>query len=132
VYIRREIYEASDEWRFQRSLNPSVASDIIATGRTNSEREPTFKPKTVLSKQNVEVRRRADFGAETVELDQTPQPAYLSPHSRITFRGTLNDFWQIIPPESQKLLVGLKVETLDTDSTATIEEIWHASETIHC
>ncbi len=128
AYIHREIFEASDpEWRFQRSLNPSVTSDIIATlaEQILSVNQP-FKPKTVLSEQSVEVRRRVDFGAETVELDQTLQPALaLSPRSRITFRGTLNDFLANHPyrQNPEKLLVGLKVETLDTDSTAIIEEI---------
>jgi hypothetical protein len=85
-----------------------------------------FKPKTVLAEQNVEVRRRASFGAETVEIDQVLQPALmLSPHSRMTFQGTLNDFLANHPyrQNPEQLLVGLKVETLDTDSTATIEEI---------
>ncbi len=128
AYIQREICEASDpEWRFQRSLNPPVAPDIIATLAEQILRvSKPCKPKTVLSEQSVEVRRRAVFGAEAVELDQTPQPALaLSPHSRITFRGTLNDFLANHPYRQnlEKLLAGLKVETLDTDSTATIEKI---------
>ncbi len=43
----------------------------------------------------------------------------------MTFRGTLNGFLVNHPyrQNPEKLLVGLKVETLDTDSTATIEEI---------
>jgi len=81
-----------------------------------------FKPKTVLSKQNVEVRRRADW-CKQLNLIKRLSLHYLSPHSRITFRGTLNDFGKSSLPNPKKLLVGLKVETLDTDSTATIEEI---------
>lgn len=128
AYIWREVCEPSDpEWRFQKSLSPQVTSDILATFAEQilSVSQP-FKQKTVLSEQSVEVRRRANFGAETVELDQTFQPALaLSSHSRITFRGTLDNFLANHPyrQNPEKLLVGLKVETLDTDSTATIEEI---------
>lgn len=128
AYIQREFFEPSDpKWRLQRSLNPQVSADILSrfAEQILSVSQP-FKPKTILSEQSVEVKRIADFGAETVELSQTPQPALaLSPHSRIRFRGTLNDFLANHPyrQNPEQLLVGLKVETLDTDSTATIEEI---------
>ncbi|MCU0549134.1 MAG: hypothetical protein MUC48_07280 [Leptolyngbya sp. Prado105] len=128
AYIRREFFEPSDpEWRLQRSLNPQVTPDILAefAEQILSVSQP-FKLKIVLSEQRVEVKRKADFGAETVEIANTLQPALaLSPHSRMTFQGTLNDFLANHPyrQNPEKLLVGLKVETLDTDSTATIEEI---------
>ena len=127
-YIHREICEPTDpEWRFQRSLNPQVTPDIIAAlAEQILDVSRPFRSKTVLSEKNVEVRRRASFGAETVEIGRTFQPGLmLSPHSRITFQGTLNDFLVNHPYRQnlEKLLVGLKVETLDTDSTATIEEI---------
>jgi hypothetical protein len=127
-YIHREICEPSDpEWRLQRSRNPQVTPDIIAAfAEQILDVSQPFRPKTVYSEQNIEVKRRAGFGAETVEIDGTLQPAIaLSPHSRITFQGTLNDFLANHPyrQNSERLLVGLKVETLDTDSTATIEEI---------
>jgi len=53
---------------------PAVAESISGiryhrySGRTNSEREPTFKPKTVLSKQNVEVRRRGRLVQKQLNL----------------------------------------------------------------
>jgi hypothetical protein len=128
TYIQRELCELADpEWRFQRALEPQVTPDIIAAfAEQILHVSQPFKPKTVLAEQNVEVRRRASFGAETVEIDQVLQPALmLSPRSRMTFRGTLNDFLADHPyrQNPEQLLVGLKVETLDTDSTATIEEI---------
>lgn len=127
-YIHREICEPSDpKWRFQRSRNPQVTPDIIAAfAEQILDVCQPFRPKTVYSEQNIEVKRRADFGAETVEINQTLNPAIaLSSHSRIMFRGTLNDFLATHPyrQNPERLLVGLKVETLDTDSTATIEEI---------
>lgn len=128
VNIRREVFEPSaPEWRFQKSLNPQLTPDTVATFAEQilSVSQP-FKQKTILSEQNVEVRRRAIFGAETVEIGQTFQPALaLSSHSPISFRGTLDNFLANHPyrQNPEKLLVGLKVETLDTDSTATIEEI---------
>ena len=127
-YIRREICEPSDpEWRFQRSQNPQVTPDIIASfAEQILDVNQPFRPKTVLSEQNVEVKRRAEFRAETVEIHQTLQPALaLSSHSRITFQGTLDDFLTNHPyrQNPERLLVGLKVETLDSNSTATIEEI---------
>lgn len=127
-YIHREICEPSDpEWRFQRSRNPQVTPDIIAAfAEQILDVSQPFRPKTVYSEQSIEVKRRADFGAETVEINQTLHPAIaLSPHSRITFQGTLDGFLANHPyrQNPERLLVGLKVETLDTDSTATIEEI---------
>jgi hypothetical protein len=128
TYIQREIYEPPESgWRFQRSLNPRVTPDIVAAFAEEilSVNQP-FQSKTVLSEQNVEVKRKANFRAEIVELNQTLQPALmLSPHSRITFRGTLDGFLANHPyrQNPERLLIGLKVETLDTDSTATIEEI---------
>ncbi|MFQ3638233.1 MAG: Piwi domain-containing protein [Cyanobacteriota bacterium] len=128
-YIHREICEPSHPgWRFQRSRNPQeTPPDIIAAFAEQilGVSQP-FRPKTVYSEQSIEVKRRADFGAETVEINQMLYPAIaLSPHSLITFRGTLDDFWANHPyrQNPERLLVGLKVETLDTDSTATIEEI---------
>ncbi len=116
AYLQRETKQSSESiGRFQKLLDPQCTPEILALLAEQILRvNPPFKSKAVLSSQSVAVRRRADFGAEVIEIDQTRRSALtLSPHSRITFQGTLSNFLANHPyrQNPEQLLVGLKVET---------------------
>jgi Piwi domain len=128
TFIQQEILEKSDGgWRFQRSQKPQITSDLIAlfAEQILNVNQP-FHAKPVHVEKKVTVNRKVRLRSETVEIDQVSYPAIaLSPHSTITFNGALDSFLANHPyrQNPEKLLVGLKVETLDTDSTAIISEI---------
>lgn len=129
AYIQREMGDSADDpaWRIQRSLSPQISPEIVAAWAEQIlSVSQALKPKTIFSEQSIVVRRKGDVKAETIEIQHTLEPALMiSLHSRITFQGTLQDFLANHPyrQNPEKLLLGLKVETLDDGKTATIEKI---------
>ena len=81
---------------------------------------PSFKDQTV------QVIRKPEFWTETVEINNLVQPALaLSVCSDILFRGNLAEFHQNHPQRqnSEKLLIGLKVQDIDSGGSGQIEQI---------
>ncbi|CAN1210768.1 Protein argonaute [Tumidithrix helvetica PCC 7403] len=76
--------------------------------------------------QVVQVVRKPEFSAETVEINDLAQPALsLSVRSDILFRGNLAEFYQNHPQRqnAEKLLTGLKVQDIDSGGSGQIERI---------
>jgi hypothetical protein len=81
---------------------------------------PSFK------NQAVQVIRKPEFWTETVEMNNSIQPALaLSVRSDILFRGNLAEFYQNHPQRQnpEKLLIGLKVQDIDSGGSGQIEQI---------
>lgn len=82
-----------------------------------------FSPKTVWSKNQVEVRREVNLWAESFERNGSQGGALvLTPQSYFAFAGTLADFYENHPYRHQpkELLLGLKVRDIEKNSYATI------------
>jgi hypothetical protein len=76
--------------------------------------------------QSVQVVRKPEFWTETVEINSLVQPALaLSVRSDILFRGNLAEFYQNHPQRQnpEKLLIGLKVQDIDSGGSGQIEQI---------
>lgn len=85
-----------------------------------------FTSTLVYAEQSVEVRRQPDLNSEIIEFDHAEHPALaLSVYSPILFQGTLETFFETHPyrHNPEQLLVGLKVEEIESGSTATIVEL---------
>lgn len=122
--IQVELALPDKSWSFQWVRSPRITPAIAAllAEQILKVTRPFTSP-SVLSEALAEVKRRAEFGAETFELEGVLKPALtLSAHSSILFRGTLATFFDTHPyrHDPQKLLVGLKVEDIDSGSIATI------------
>jgi Piwi domain len=81
---------------------------------------------TVWSENHVEVKREANFWAETIELQDGQHPALvLTPHSYFIYQTTLDEFYENHPYRNKpkELLIGLKVRDSEKNSFATITAI---------
>ncbi len=126
--IQKEVEDFSNcYWSFQWVRQPSVTPYVLAQLAFQVLRtDRPFLPVPVLSDNGVEVRREAEFWAETIELQGELQPALaLTVHSRIIFKGDLAEFYQNHPyrHEPEKLLIGLKVQDIESGSFATITQL---------
>ena len=95
-----------------------LAYQILKISRPFSR--PYFK------NQAVQVIRKPEFWTETVEINSSIQPALtLSVRSDILFRGNLAEFYQNHPQRQnpEKLLIGLKVQDIDSGGSGQIEQI---------
>jgi hypothetical protein len=84
-----------------------------------------FAPPSIKN-QAVQVIRKPEFWTETVEMNNSIQPALaLSVRSDILFRGNLAEFYQNHPQRQnpEKLLIGLKVQDIDSGGSGQIEQI---------
>ena len=110
----------SFQWIPQPQEKPAVIA-LLAFQILKVHRPFQFAP--VLAKNKVEVRREVNFWPETIEIQNKTEPALaLTIRSRIVFRGTLADFFENHPyrQNPEKLLIGLKVQDIDSGSIATI------------
>jgi hypothetical protein len=106
---------------------PEVTASIVAqlAVRVLKITRP-FSSNSVLSENQVQVRREVDFWAETIDLQGVPQPALtLTIHSRILFNGDLAQFYENHPyrQDPKNLLIGLKVRDIEKNSFARITGI---------
>jgi len=126
--IQKEVEDFSNcYWSFQWVRQPSVTPYVLAQLAFQVLRtDRPFSPVSVLSDKGVEVRREVEFWAETIELQRELQPALaLTVHSRILFKADLAEFYQNHPyrHEPEKLLIGLKVQDIESGSFATITQL---------
>jgi len=133
--IRTDIKDLSDRpWGIQEvrfsestSLAPVVISQlacqVLQTNRCLSQ-IPVSLPSKV--SQQVSVTREANISSEEIELENQLTPAIsISVHSSILSKGTLADFFQNHPfrQNPEKLLVGLRVQSIEESSHGIIQEI---------
>ncbi|MEL7354660.1 MAG: Piwi domain-containing protein [Cyanobacteria bacterium J06560_5] len=136
--IQEDMPEAGDRiWTLREVKQPNITADVLAHLAEQVLRVcRPFSSVLVKPEKSFEVRRRADFSAELIERPSIEQDAEkkgsmteaalsISVSSKIIFRGTLADFCETHPfrNELETLLVGLKVEDIDSGSTATVVEI---------
>ena len=136
--IQDNLPEAGDRtWTLTEVSQPNITADILAHLAEQVLRVcKPFSSILVKQEKSFEVRRRADFGAELIECpsetkssegkeDVIEAALSISVGSKITFRGTLADFCETHPfrNELESLLIGLKVEDIESGSTATVVEI---------
>ncbi|HBL12640.1 MAG TPA: stem cell self-renewal protein Piwi [Cyanobacteria bacterium UBA11162] len=113
----------SIQWVRQPQVTASILAQLAV--RILKIKRP-FSPETVWSENQVEVRREADFWAETIELQGDTHPALvLTPHSYFTFKGNLAEFYENNPyrQNPKELLIGLKVREIEKNSSATIIDL---------
>lgn len=132
--VQAELSDNGDRtWSFRQLQSPQLTEEVIAQLAEQVLRVTRpFTSSLVYSEKNIEVRRRADFGRELVhqgysqEVQKEIHAAIsISASSRVTFHGTLADFFANHPFRNrpQELLIGLKVEDIDSGSTATVVEL---------
>lgn len=136
--IQDDLPETGDRvWTLRKVNQPNITADVLAHLAEQVLRVyRPFSSKRVKQEKSFEVRRRADFGAELIERPSvaegsekkeniTEAALSISVSSKITFRGTLADFCETHPfrNELETLLMGLKVEDIESGSTATVVEI---------
>lgn len=123
------IQKAVDEfqhyyWSFQWIPHPQEKPAIIAQLAYQILRvHRPFQLVSLPQDNKVKVKREVDFWPETIESQEKTQPALtFTIRSRLVFQGTLADFFESHPyrQEPEKLLVGLKVQDIDSGSIATI------------
>ncbi|PSB22425.1 stem cell self-renewal protein Piwi, partial [filamentous cyanobacterium Phorm 46] len=106
---------------------PQVTASILAqlAVRVLKIARP-FSSNSVMSENQVQVRREVDFWAETIDLQGVLQPALtLTIHSRILFKGDLAQFCENHPyrQDPKNILIGLKVRDIEHNSFARITGI---------
>ena len=106
---------------------PEVTSSILAqlAVRVLKIIRP-FSSDSVLSKNQIQVRREVEFWAESIDLQGVLQPALtLTIHSRILFNGNLAQFYENHPyrQDPKNLLTGLKVRDIEKNSFARVTGI---------
>ncbi|NDJ24761.1 stem cell self-renewal protein Piwi [Nostoc sp. B(2019)] len=113
----------SIQWVRQPQATPLILAQLaIQVLKVNRP----FAPVTVWADSGVEVIRKPDFWAETVELPKGLKPALtLTIHSSIVSRGDLADFLENHPyrQDPEKLLIGLKVQEIERGGSCTITGI---------
>ncbi len=82
-----------------------------------------FTSRTVFDENKVKVKRECDFWAEIFEVNNKAEPAVtLTPKSSFLYKETLDVFFDNHPyrNDPEKLLTGLLVRDIESNSTATI------------
>ncbi|HAO11130.1 MAG TPA: stem cell self-renewal protein Piwi [Planktothrix sp. UBA8407] len=82
-----------------------------------------FYPETIFSENQVEVKRIANFWAETIELNNYVHPVLvLTPKSDFRYQGTLVDYYENHPyrHKPEEILIGLKVRDREKDNFGII------------
>jgi hypothetical protein len=109
----------SFQWVRQPQETPSIISQLAVQILNKTQ----FSYPVVFSDKGVEVRREPDFWAEIIKLEGELQPAItLTVFSSIVFRENLADFYENHPQRQnpEQLLIGLKVQSIERGSNATI------------
>jgi hypothetical protein len=112
---------------FESQIDATVIAQLVVTllkiNRIFSM--PVVFPKGQV-KAKIEVKRKCDFWAETIELQAKDSPAItLTVKSRFFCNDNLEQFFIHHPERNnpEKLLIDLKVEDIETNNTATIVKI---------
>lgn len=130
--IRLEVKDLSDRpWGIQWVRHPDIAPTVLAQLACQIlQTDCRFSQVPVLlperEAQRVTIRQEAEFWSEAIELEGTLTPALsLSIHSSILSKGNLAEFFQNHPlrHNSEKLLVGLHVQSIETKGHGVITEI---------
>lgn len=124
--LREDIGDRS--YSIQWVREPQVTAPILAqlAVRILKRSSEFSSADTVLSENHVEVKREANFWAETIELQDGEYPALvLTPHSYFVYQTTLDKFYENHPYRNKpkELLIGLKVRDIEKNSFATITAI---------
>jgi len=126
--IREEVKDISDRpWSFQQVRQPPVTPLVLSRLAIQVlQVARPFPHVSALSEKGVEVRREAEFWAETIELQNVLQPGLtLTVHSSILFKGNLAEFYQNHPTRHnlEDLLIGLRVQSIETGGSGIITEL---------
>ncbi|MEG4208182.1 Piwi domain-containing protein [Microcoleus sp. Pol7_A1] len=121
--LREDIGDRS--YSIQWVREPQVTAPILAQLAVRIlQRSSEFSSAdTVWSENHVEVKREANFWAETIDLQDGEYPALvLTPHSYFVYQTTLDEFYENHPYRNKpkELLIGLKVRNIENNSFATI------------
>jgi hypothetical protein len=111
-------------WSFQWLSNPTPTAEILAELAVQILKvDQPFAWELVLERQGIQVREGIKFWAETLEVNGEKKAALaLTPKSDISYRGNLAEFFENHPyrQDAESLLVGLKVQDIETNSSASI------------
>ena len=123
--LRKDIGDCdySIQWVRQPQLKASILAQLAV--RILKITRP-FSSETALSEKQVEVKREANFWAETIEIkNQSFSALTITVKSNFMYKGNLADFFENHPfrQDPQKLLIGLKVRDIEHNSFATITGI---------
>ncbi len=123
--LRKDIGDCdySIQWVRQPQLKASTLSQLAV--RILKITRP-FSSKIVLSEKQAEVKREANFWAETIEINsQFFSALTITVKSNFSYKGNLAEFFENHPfrQNPQKLLIGLKVRDIEHNSFATITGI---------
>ncbi|MEG4417346.1 Piwi domain-containing protein [Microcoleus sp. LAD1_D5] len=124
--LREDIGDRS--YSIQWVREPQVTAPILAqlAVRILKRSSEFSSADTVWSDNHVEVKREANFWAETIDLQDGEYPALvLTPHSYFVYQTTLDEFYENHPyrNKTKELLIGLKVRNIENNSFATITAI---------
>ena len=104
--------------------NPKVTASIIAEWAVRILKiHCRFTSEIVFSENKVQVKRECNFWSETYEINNQREPAItFSTKSAFLYKETLEHFLDNHPyrNDPEKLLIGLLVRDIDSNSTATI------------
>lgn len=111
-------------YHIQRINKPEVDAEIIAQLAVRILKiNCRFTSRTVFDENKVKVKRECDFWAETFEVNNKAEPAVtLTPKSSFLYKETLDVFFHNHPyrNDPEKLITGLLVRDIESNSTATI------------
>ena len=123
--LRKDIGDCdySIQWVRQPQLTASILAKLAV--RILKVTRP-FSSEIALSEKQVEVKREANFWAETIEIkNQFFSALTITVKSNFSYKGNLAEFFENHPfrQDPQKLLIGLKVRDIEHNSFATITGI---------
>lgn len=111
-------------YSIQSVMEPKPTPSILAQLAVRAlQKGKAFSAETVWSKNQVEVKRKAKFWAETIELNNFLYPALaLTPKSHFSYQGTLVNYYENHPyrHKPEEILIGLKVRERENDNSCTI------------
>ena len=114
-------------WSFQWIPQPQKKPVVMAQLAFQVLRvHKPFKSVPVLSENQVEVRREANFWSETIEIENQAESALtLTIRSNFVFQETLAHFFENHPyrQDPERILLGLKVKERESGSFGTIVQI---------
>lgn len=122
----------NNHWTFQlipnlENIPPLVlaklAYQVFKIDPYSEQTKDEKRSEIVYEKNHVIVKRKVNFWSEEIELKGIIKPVLtLTVRSEILFKNTLANFFENHPDRqnSEKLLIGLKVQIKETNSTATI------------
>lgn len=111
-------------YSIQSLIEPQPTASILAQLAVRAlQKGKAFYAETVWSKNQVEVKRKAEFWAETIEFNNSISPALvLTPKSYFSYQGTLVEYYENHPyrHKPEEILIGLKVRERENYNSCTI------------